>query len=221
MIDKLKTIFKDKELLKQSLTHKSWGNENKGKRKSNERLEFLGDAVLEFVVTRYLFDKFPDKEEGYLTNLRANIVNTRNLSNFARKIELGPEIFLAKGEKQTKGHENSSLLADTVEAVIGAIYLDQGIKIAKEFILENLLSDIEEKIQGPLKDPKSRLQEHLQSKKIPAPKYKVIKAVGPDNAKEFTIDVLVEGKVMGQGVGRTKQEAQQKAASLALEKLID
>ena len=208
--------IKNKQLLEQSLTHRSWVNENPGKRESNERLEFLGDAVLELVVTDYLYNKLPDKPEGYLTALRANIVNTTNLAKFARKINLGKSIFLSKGEKLTKGDDNNSLLADTVEAVIGAIYLDEGITKAKKFIEDNLLSDFLEKIKEPLKDPKSRLQESSQAKKLSAPQYKVVKMVGPDHNKEFTVQVQIRGKVLGIGTGKSKSEAEQKAAALAL-----
>src|SRR5260221_7222439 len=148
--------FKNKKLFEQALTHRSWVNENPGSRNSNERMEFLGDAVLELVVTDYLYNKLPDKEEGYMTALRANIVNTTNLAKLARKIELSKNIYLSKGEKQTKGDDNNSLLADTVEAIIGAIYIDGGIEKAREFIIENLLTDVDEKIKEPLKDPKSR-----------------------------------------------------------------
>ena len=210
--------FKDEKLFNQALTHKSWANENPGQRGSNERLEFLGDAVLELVVTDYLFKNLPDKEEGYLTNLRANIVNTVNLAELARKIDLGKNIFLSRGETKT-GAKNDSLLADTVEAVIGAIYIDAGISAAKKFILENLLSDLPGKISKPLKDPKSRLQEAIQAEGKPIPKYKVVNITGPDHDRKFEIKVYVEGKVYGEGTGRSKGEAEQAAAQVALDKL--
>ncbi len=209
--------FKKPELLEQALTHRSWVNENLEKRESNERLEFLGDAVIELIVTDYLYNKLPDKSEGYLTALRANIVNTVNLAKLARKIDLGKNIFLSKGERQTKGDSNNSLLADTVEAIIGAIYLDSGIEKAKQFIIDNLLTDVDEKIKEPLKDAKSRLQEKSQAAKLPTPKYKVIKTGGPDHDKQFTVQVQVQGKILGTGIGKSKSEAEQKAASLALE----
>ncbi|SRR5258708_4504584 len=211
--------FKNKKLFEQSLTHRSWVNENPGIRSSNERLEFLGDAVLELVVTDYLYNKLPEKPEGYLTALRANIVNTTNLAKLARKIELGKNIFLSKGERITKGDGNNSLLADTVEAIIGAIYIDGGIDKARKFIQDNLLTDLHEKIKEPLKDPKSRLQEKSQAAKLPAPRYRVVKMAGPDHSKEFTVEVMVEGKVLGTGVGKSKSEAEQKAAAIALEQV--
>lgn len=217
--EQLQKQFKDKALLDLALTHKSWVNENPGERTSNERVEFLGDAVLELVVTDYLYGKFPEKPEGYLTNLRANIVNTVNLARFAREKEIGNKIFLSKGEALTKGTENNSLLADTVESIIGAIYLDRGIEAAREFILDNLLTDLDIKIKEPLKDAKSMLQELVQSKGNPSPKYKVIKTLGPDHDRQFVIQVLIVGKVMGEGTGKNKSEAQQKAAQVALEAL--
>ncbi|CAN5324755.1 ribonuclease III [soil metagenome] len=207
--------IKNKNLLEQALTHRSWVNENIGKRNSNERLEFLGDAVLELVVTDHLYKEFPDKPEGYLTALRANIVNTVNLAAFAKKIELGETIFLSKGELKS-GKISDSLLADTVEAVIGAIHIDQGYEAASKFILENLLSDLDEKLKAPLKDAKSMLQETIQAKKNSAPKYNVVKIIGPDHAKEFTVEVKVDEKILGTGTGKSKNEAEQNAASLAL-----
>ncbi len=216
-INDLEKKFKDTNIFEQSLTHRSWVNENPGKRESNERMEFLGDAVLELVVTDYLYHKLPEKPEGYLTALRANIVNTINLAKLARKIDLGKSIYLSKGERQTKGNDNNSLLADTVEAIIGAIFIDQGLDKAKNFILENLLIDLDEKIKEPLKDAKSRLQENSQAQKLAPPKYKVIKMAGPDHAKEFTVEVSISGRIIGKGTGKSKSAAEQKAAAIALE----
>jgi ribonuclease-3 len=212
----LKTIFKDENLYLQALTHRSWVNENVGVRGTNERLEFLGDAILEFIVSKELFIKFPEKEEGYLTALRANLVNTKNLSELAGKIGLGSEIFLSKGEEEGGGRNNSSLLADTVEAIIGALFMDQGIALAEEFIKENILIDVDKKINSPLKDPKSLLQEKVQSNKLPAPKYQVITEEGPDHNKNFTIEVIINGKSIAKGTGKNKSEAEQNAAEKAL-----
>src|SRR5579859_2561331 len=217
-LEQLRKTFKDKSLLDHALTHKSWVNENSGQRGSNERLEFLGDAVLELVVTDYLFKNLPDKEEGYLTNLRANIVNTVNLASFAKKIDLGKNIYLSKGESKT-GDKNDSLLADTVEAVIGAMYIDGGLAPAQKFILDNLLSDLEKKINKPLKDPKSRLQESVQAKGKSIPKYKVIEITGPDHARRFKVKVYVEGEMFGEGIGKSKSEAEQLAAQVALDRV--
>lgn len=214
-MNKLRQSFGDEGLFEEALTHSSWVNENPGKRKSNERLEFLGDAVLELVVTQALFLKFPLKEEGYLTALRANLVNTKNLSDVARKLEIGPQIHLSKGESPDK----NSLLADTLEAIIGAIYLDQGIVIASKFIHKNILSDLPEHLKRPIKSAKSVLQERAQALGFLAPKYKVVRSFGPDHAKEFEVEVIVNSEVLGTGIGKGKNEAQQKAASVGLEKL--
>lgn len=211
----LKTKFKNKDLFDQSLTHKSWVNENPKSRGSNERLEFLGDAVLELIVTDYLYELFPNKSEGYLTALRSNIVNTTNLSKLAKTLKVRDHIFLSKGESQSP--ISNSLLADTIEAIIGAIYLDLGIEFAKKFITVNLLSDLDKKLKEPLKDAKSRFQEIVQSKKLASPKYKVITISGPEHDRQFTVEVFVNGKSFGRGIGKSKNEGEQKAARKALE----
>lgn len=216
-IDDLSAYFKDKALLSLALTHKSWVNEHPEENESNERLEFLGDAVLEFVISKELYAKFPGKEEGYLTALRASLVNTINLADIAQKAQVGKHLKLSKGEEEGGGRENPSILANAVEAIIGALYIDGGIANAEEFIKLNLLTKIEEKINQPLKDAKSRLQEHVQSQGFSSPKYQVIEEAGPDHAKKFTIEVLIEGKPIGRGVGKNKGEAEQEAAKKALE----
>lgn len=215
----LKSLFKNQDLLIQALTHKSWVNEHKNQRASNERLEFLGDAVLEFIISKEIYEQHPDKEEGFLTALRANLVNTQNLANIARKLKVGKGLFLAKGEEDGGGRENPSLLADTVEAVIGALFLDQGIEPVYGFIKEHIIAEIPEKLSKPLKDPKSRLQEYIQSKKLPTPKYRVIEESGPDHNKKFVLEVSVEGKKLGEGAGKSKSTAEQKAADNALSRL--
>jgi len=215
-MDRLEKLFKNSELFVQSLTHRSWVNEHPGVRKSNERLEFLGDAVLEFVVSTYLYEKFPEKEEGYLTALRANLVNTVNLSQVAESLGLGSKIYLSKGEEETGGRKNNSILADTVEAIIGAIFLDAGLSEAEKFISKNIFNGLEDKLREPLKDPKSLLQEIVQSQGIPAPRYEVVKEEGPDHAKIFTVEVKYDSKTQGIGTGKNKSEAEQKAAKKAL-----
>ncbi len=209
-------LFKNQELYLQALTHRSWVNENNGKRGTNERLEFLGDAVLEFVVSKHIYERFPDKEEGFLTALRSNLVNTKNLSKVAIKLDLGKEIFLSKGEEDGGGRENASLLADTVEAIIGALFLDSGIESSDKFIMENILIEAENMSQKPLKDPKSLLQEKVQSQNLSAPKYQVVSEEGPDHNKNFVVEVLIDGKVEAKGNGKSKSEAEQDAASNAL-----
>jgi len=218
----LKTIekeFKDKKLLKQALTHRSWVNENKGLRNTNERLEYLGDAILEFVVSKEIFKKYPKKEEGYLTALRANLVNTTNLSRIAKKLKVGEKLFLSKGEEEGGGRENESLLADTVEAIIGAIFVDRGLKSTTEFIRTNILSDVEEISKKPLKDSKSTLQEMVQAKGLPAPRYETKSETGPDHNKTFEVEVLVNSKLLATGRGKSKNIAAQDAARIAVKKL--
>lgn len=200
-----------------ALTHKSWLNENPGVRTSNERLEFLGDAVLELIVSEELYRRFPDNDEGFLTALRANLVNTKNLAGIARKLSLGEKLFLSKGEEASGGRTNESLLADTMEAVIGATYIEEGFDAAREFIKENLLSQVDEKAREPLKDPKSSLQELVQSRKLRAPIYRTVKEEGPDHKKHFVIEVSVDGDVIGTGEGSSKSEAEQNSAKAGLE----
>lgn len=216
----MKLNFKNEELLKQALTHRSWVNENKVNNGTNERLEFLGDAILEFIVSKAIYEKYPDKEEGYLTALRANLVNTKNLSVIATKLGIGDMILLSKGEEDGGGRTNASLLADTVEAVIGALFIDQGIEASENFIVSNILVDVEEKASMPLKDPKSLLQEKVQAKGFAAPKYNVISESGPDHNKEFNVEVSVDGKPVARGLGKSKSEAEQDAASSALNNVL-
>lgn len=219
-INALKAVFTNQELLTQALTHKSWVNEHAGVRESNERLEFLGDAILEFIISQELYKEFPNKPEGYLTSLRANLVNTDNLASLARRLDLGSYLYLAKGEEETGGRTNSSLLADTVEAIIGALFLDRGIDTAYEFIKVNLVSEIPDKVAKPLKDPKSRLQEYVQAKGLSTPKYRVLEEVGPDHNKSFTVEVYVDSKAWGKGIGKSKNSAEQEAATSALTHLV-
>jgi ribonuclease-3 len=216
----LKNDFKNNDLFDQALTHRSWVNEHKGERTSNERLEFLGDAILEFVVSTELFKQFPDKEEGYLTALRANLVNTVALGKVAVKLDLGPSLFLSKGEVDGGGRTNTSLLADTVEAIIGAIFIDRGITDASEFVKENLLAEVAQKASEPLKDAKSLLQELVQSKGFATPKYQVAEESGPDHDKKFVIEVVVNGEVWGKGTGKSKGGAEQEAARQVLSKKV-
>lgn len=215
----LKSYFTNPDILEQALTHRSWVNEHPNQHGNNERLEFLGDAVLEFVVSKDLYKRLPNKEEGYLTALRANLVNTINLASVAKELEIGSLLFLSKGEEDTGGRDNQSILADTVEAIIGGIYLDSGIEKAEEFIDQFILSKIGDKLSRPLKDAKSLLQEKVQSKGYPAPKYEVVNETGPDHNKIFNIQVLVNGEAIASGNGKNKSEAAQDAAAKALQKI--
>lgn len=218
-LKQLRKNFKNPQLLDQALTHRSWINENPGIRNHNERLEFLGDAVLELVVSRHIFFLLPDKEEGYLTPLRANLVNTHNLSQIAKKLNIGEALFLSNGEETSGGRANTSLLANTMEAIIGAIYLDGGYEKAQDFITQNILSGLNEKLNKPLKDPKSILQETLQASNMPAPRYFVLEESGPDHNKTFTVEVKTNGETLAKGKGKSKSEAERVAAASALAKL--
>ncbi|KKS77637.1 MAG: Ribonuclease 3 [Candidatus Woesebacteria bacterium GW2011_GWB1_43_14] len=212
----IKKKFKDKNILLEALTHRSWKNENKNKRSHNERLEFLGDAVLELIVSDFLFHKLPTKPEGILTILRGKIVNTTNLAKVARALSLGNELYIGKGEDKEGGRENSSLLANAVEALIGAIYLDKGYDEAEKFIENHVLHDFEDKLSQPLKDDKSSLQEAVQSKNLSAPKYKVLSEEGPDHNKVYVVGVYIENKKYGEGKGQSKSKAEQTAAKAGL-----
>ncbi len=215
-IDDIRDSFSDALLLERALTHRSWINENSIHDGNNERLEFLGDAILEFVVSAYLYRKFPTKEEGFLTALRANIVNTQNLGMLAEKLELGQHLKLSKGEEQGGGRKNESLLADTVEAIIGAMYIDGGLKSAKNFIDNCLLTNVDETLKMPLKDSKSRLQEVLQAQGMGTPKYGVVSESGPDHNKVFIVEVSVNGKQIAVGSGKSKSRAEKAAAAVGL-----
>ena len=213
--------FKNIALLTQAFTHRSYLNENRAMRmEHNERLEFLGDAILEFVVSEVIYNKFSDQEEGYLTALRAKIVNTVSLAAVAQKMDLGKHIFLSKGEEETGGRTNTSLLADTVESIIGAIFIDGGLLESRKFIENNILDNLDIISREPLKDPKSLLQEEVQSKGYPTPKYIVVKEAGPDHEKTFSFEVEVGGERLGTGTGKSKSEAAQNAAKDALTKSL-
>ena len=213
--------FDDMSLLRMAVTHRSYLNENKGAGiEHNERLEFLGDAVLELVVTSYLFRKYPQKAEGELTAFRAALVNTVSLTKVAEHIGLNDFIMLSRGEAKDTGRARSIILANAVEAVIGAIYIDQGYNAAANFISESLLNtlDIEEIIKNKSWiDAKSRFQEKAQEKAGKTPSYKTLKEVGPDHDKEFTLGVFLGDVQIATGSGPSKQEAEQKAAEKALE----
>lgn len=209
--------FKNKENLHRALVHRSYLNENQKETESNERLEFLGDAVLEFIVSNYLFSKFTNQDEGHLTALRSRLVNTTSLAATARELGLGELLLMSRGEAQT-GRTNPSLLANSVEALIGAIFVDQGIEAAERFVNKFIIQKVHEIVKESLKDPKSLLQEFVQAKGLPAPVYRVVSQEGPDHARQFTVEVLVGGKSYGQGTGASKKVATQVAAGIALEK---
>lgn len=212
--------FKNQKLFDQAFTHRSYLNEAKEIVASNERLEFLGDSILSFVVSQHLFKEYPQFEEGTLTNLRSLLVNTKSIAESARELSFGTMLKLSKGEEESKGRQNQSLLADSFEAFIGALFLDQGFVAVEKFLQETIIVKAKAlAVKRTLKDPKSLLQEYVQSNKQKSPMYTVIKEEGPAHAKTFTIGVYVGEKLLGTGVGKSKQEAEEHAAMTALEKL--
>ena len=205
--------FNDQTLLKTALTHRSAINEKKGSHQSNERLEFLGDAILELVVSDFLFKTYPKLSEGRLTQKRAAIVQTKTLAAAAIKLNLGQSLIMSKGEKKAGGQTNVSLLANTFEALIGAIYLDQGFTKAADFIYQNLLHKLTLLLnQTDIHDFKSQLQETWQKQFQTAPKYRLVKSFGPDHNKTFIVKVFLKRQLKGEGRGKTKQAAEQAAA---------
>lgn len=210
--------FKNQKLLEQAFIHRSYLNEAKQKIESNERLEFLGDSILSFMVSKYLFNAYPLFNEGTLTNLRSLLVNTKSLAQIARELNFGELLKLSKGEEESKGRENESLLADSFEAFIGALFLDQGVSVVEKFLLEIMLlkSHILLK-KETLKDPKSLLQEYVQAKGKNSPAYKVLKEEGPSHAKTFSVGVYVGNVLIAKGEGKSKQSAEEMAARGALE----
>ncbi len=210
--------FKDKNLILKALTHSSYANEKKmEKYNHNERLEFLGDAVLEVCTSDFLFKEYLDKPEGDLTRLRASIVCEPTLAECARAIHLPDFLILGKGEETTGGRYRDSIVSDAFEAVIGAIYLDGGIEEAKKFIIRFVLNDIENK--HLFYDSKTILQETVQKLYKKKVEYKLISEEGPDHDKKFNVQVLLEDTILGEGIGRTKRKAEQQAAYQAILKI--
>jgi len=216
---KIGVEFKDKNILLQALTHRSYLNENTAwKLEHNERLEFLGDAVLELAVTDHLYKNYPNPE-GELTNWRAAIVNANILATISAKFDLNSYILLSRGEAKDTGRARQYILANAMEAVIGAIYLDQGYAAAEDFIKRFIIAELPEIIAQELyRDAKSRLQEEAQERVGVTPTYEVLKESGPDHARSFTVGVYLGKELVAEGEGLSKQEAQQIAAEQALEK---
>ena len=210
--------FKNKALLQQAFTHRSFLNENQALGLShNERVEFLGDAVLELVVTEYLFLEFPTKTEGELTSYRASLVNTVSISEVARELDMEKYLLLSRGEAKDTGRARQSILANTFESVIGALYLDQGYEPAKHFIHTYLLPRLEKIVQKNLfRDSKSFFQEKAQEFDGFTPSYQLLSEIGPDHDKQFTVGVFVGKKKIAEGKGHSKQEAEQDAAENGL-----
>ncbi len=215
--------FNNQELLERAFTHRSALNEPSSgtpSSVSNERLEFLGDAVLELAVTKFLFHEHPDEPEGKLTAYRSALVRTTTLAEVATELGLGEKLYMSRGEEATGGRDNEGLLADTTEAVIGAVYLDQGLVAAEQFIQKNILPKFDKiKKQRLYRDAKSLLQETVQAQGKSTPIYEVLTEEGPDHNKTFTMAVYIDDCEIGKGSGTSKQRAQQAAARQALSKI--
>ncbi len=214
-------VFHNPDLLVEALTHRSYLNEHREYAGAhNERLEFLGDAVLELAATDFLFKKFPAKPEGELTAYRAALVNTVSLAESAAALGTSDYLLLSKGEARDTGRARDVILADAFEAVIGALYLDQGYAAAEAFIAGQLYRKIDEVIEKQsYRDPKSRFQEAAQEKRGITPRYETLEEVGPDHDKRFTVGVFLNGDEVARGEGKSKQEAEQSAAQAALDKM--
>lgn len=216
--EKIGYHFHNRELLKRALMHTSFSNEHHmGKLDNNERLEFLGDAVLEVISSDFLYHEYPDYPEGKLTRLRASLVCEPTLALCSRDLDLGSYLLLGKGENATGGRNRDSIVSDAMEAVIGAIYLDGGFDNARQFILRYILNDIENK--QLFYDSKTILQEMIQSEHKDQLVYEILKEEGPDHDKQFTTRVLIGSRELGRGVGRTKKASEQEAAYYAILKL--
>jgi len=217
----LNVSFNKQELLVEALTHRSYLNEHRDYTGShNERLEFLGDAVLELATTDFLFKKFPAKPEGELTSYRAALVNTVSLAESSQALGINDYLLLSKGESKDTGRARDVILADAFEAIIGAIYLDSGYSGAEAFIAENLYSKIDDVIaKRSYQDAKSRFQEASQEKRGTTPRYETLSEEGPDHARHFTVGVFIGSEEIARGVGESKQEAEQIAAQAGLDKM--
>ncbi|MUK89946.1 ribonuclease III [Ornithinibacillus sp. L9] len=216
--EQLHLTFNNHTLLRQAFTHSSYVNEHRDQTFSdNERLEFLGDAVLELGVSQYLYRKNPNMPEGEMTKLRASIVCEPSLYNFAKELKFGDHVLLGKGEEQTGGRDRPALLADVFEAFLGALYLDQGFDIALAFLEEHVFPKIDTGAFSHAMDYKSQLQELVQQDKNQKIVYQIIEEKGPSHNKEFVAEVVIKEGVSGTGVGRTKKEAEQRAAKKVLD----
>ena len=215
---KLDIEFSDKNLLRNAFTHRSYLNENKDfEGEQNERLEFLGDAVLELVVTEYLYKEYPEKPEGELTTWRAALVNAKMLSATAKELEFNDYLLLSKGEEKETGKARDYILANSFESFVGALYLDQGFKVCEKFIARHLFPKLPHILETKgFEDAKSRFQEMAQEKESITPNYKTLQEQGPDHAKHFTIGVFLGEHMVAEGQGSSKQEAEEDAARNAL-----
>ena len=221
--EKLGLRFRDRALLDLSLVHPSYVNETQPGQLatgSYERLEFLGDAVLGVVVTQELFSRYPELQEGQLTKMRSSLVRGRTLATLARTLDLGQHLSLGKGEESTGGRERDSNLAATFEALVGAVFLDRGFDTARKFVIGMMREELESILsEGVPEDPKSRLQELVQGTGGVSPSYRLVAVDGPEHRKSFEVEVLMDGQVMGRGMGRRKLDAEKQAAQDALGRL--
>ncbi|MBP1991373.1 ribonuclease III [Paenibacillus eucommiae] len=212
--------FRKLDLLKQAFTHSSYVNEHRiAGYKDNERLEFLGDAVLELTVSEFLYFTYPNRSEGELTKLRASIVCEPSLVTFAENLDFGAYVFLGKGEELTGGRFRPALLADVFESFIGALYLDQGLEVVKTFLNRYVFVQISSEGKLLIHDYKTQLQEHTQQNNLGVIEYRIVDERGPAHEREFIAEVFIEDQLLGKGTGRSKKEAEQQAASEALAKL--
>ncbi|MGI6259496.1 MAG: ribonuclease III [Anaerolineaceae bacterium] len=212
--------FKDIFLLTRALTHRSYINENKHVLEDNERLEFLGDSILDFIVAEWLYNQFPEKKEGFLTKVRAALVHTQQLSEFARQIDLGQALLLGKGEDSAGGRDRDAILCDAFEALIAAIYIKTDIETTRKFLVPFLERESGKIIKNHAEeDVKSRLQEWAQAQGYPSPNYLIINESGPDHAKIFEVVAIVNDRRIAKGQGSSKQQAEKAAAENSLKKL--
>ena len=216
--DRIKFKFSDIKLLNKALTHRSYANENSETLKHNERLEFLGDSVLDILVSDYLVHKYSEFAEGTLSKIRAAVVNETCLAKLAKNIKLGNYLLLGRGEDLSGGREKASILADTFEALAGAVFCDGRLDAASDIFLPLLKEEITKTAESwSFRDFKSDLQEYTQNKLVCIPSYKVVREIGPDHAKKFEVVVMIKNEVEGKGFGRSKKEAEQAAAKMAME----
>ena len=216
--DRIKFKFSDINLLNKALTHRSYTNENSETLKHNERLEFLGDSVLDILVSDYLVHEYSEFAEGTLSKIRAAVVNETCLAKLAKNIKLGNYLLLGRGEDLSGGREKASILADTFEALAGAVFCDGRFDAASNIFLPLLIEEITKTAQSwSFRDFKSDLQEYTQNKLVCIPSYRVVREIGPDHAKKFEVVVMIKNEVEGKGFGRSKKEAEQAAAKMAME----